>query len=394
MGCICGPSIANLYLYLLEMKWLIIRRPLVYYRFIDDIFIVLENELDFEEFESTFVYLKLSVSTGELVNFLDLNIAFNSLTSKIKFSLYTKDTHVNKLLLPTSNHPPHIFKNIPHSLFIRIRRICSDYYDFIDAAKKLGSNLLERGYELKQIRTIFNLTSNLERFDLLPYKYKTNQIDFSKNIPFFFIYNYNFNHFNSLIFDSYKKTCLNYSFLNNFKLQFINNIEKNLNSIFVHNFKLSFPTLYHTSKCNECRICPFIYVKNYISLNNLSLNLLSNADCNSTNLVYIILCVKCNLFYIGETSKSLKVRIKQHLDSILKFIPFKKYQDKEVAKHFNLHGHNYLSDFKCCVFKCDLLETDKRQACEYDLVKVFNIYKQNCLNALTKKHNFKSLAFL
>ena len=93
-----------------------------------------------------FFHLKLSVSTGDLISFLDLNVAYNSLTSKIKFFLYTKDTHVNKLLLPTSNHSPHIFKNISHSLFIRIRRICSDYYDLIDAAKKLGNNLLERGY--------------------------------------------------------------------------------------------------------------------------------------------------------------------------------------------------------------------------------------------------------
>ena len=92
------------------------------------------------------------------------------------------------------------------------------------------------------------MKSQIERSVLLPYKYKTNQIDFSKNIPFFFIYNYNFNHFNSLLYNSYKKTCLNYSFLNNFKLQFINNIEKNLNIIFVQNFKLSFPTLYDKNR--------------------------------------------------------------------------------------------------------------------------------------------------
>ena len=49
------------------------------------------------------------------------------------------------------------------------------------------------------------MTSQIERSFLLPYKYKTNQIDSSKNIPFFFIYNYKFNHFNTLLLNSYKK---------------------------------------------------------------------------------------------------------------------------------------------------------------------------------------------
>ena len=64
----------------------------------------------------------------------------------MKCSLYTKPTHVNKYLLPHSNHPPHIFRNIPISLFIRLGRICSDYYDFTSASGRLFIQLLERGY--------------------------------------------------------------------------------------------------------------------------------------------------------------------------------------------------------------------------------------------------------
>ena len=37
MGCACGPSVANLYIYILEKKWITIHKPLIYYRFIDDI---------------------------------------------------------------------------------------------------------------------------------------------------------------------------------------------------------------------------------------------------------------------------------------------------------------------------------------------------------------------
>jgi hypothetical protein len=111
MGCVCGPSLANLYLYILELKWLTIHKPLIYYRFIDDIFLVLEYPLDFENFESFFVYLKLSLAPGDKVNFLDLFISFNNFLKKFKFSVYVKKTHINKYLLPSSNHPNHMFKN-------------------------------------------------------------------------------------------------------------------------------------------------------------------------------------------------------------------------------------------------------------------------------------------
>ena len=37
MGCVCGPSVANLYVYILEKEWLVIHNnELIYFRFIDD----------------------------------------------------------------------------------------------------------------------------------------------------------------------------------------------------------------------------------------------------------------------------------------------------------------------------------------------------------------------
>jgi hypothetical protein len=43
MGIICGPTIANLYLSILEKQLLIIERPLIYKRYIDDILIISNN---------------------------------------------------------------------------------------------------------------------------------------------------------------------------------------------------------------------------------------------------------------------------------------------------------------------------------------------------------------
>ena len=394
MGCICGPTIANLFLYILERKWLYIHKPIVYYRFIDDIFMVLKNVINFEEFESTFIDLKLSMITGDVVNFLDMNISYNQIINKLKYSLYTKETNTFSYLLPISNHPSHIFINIPKSLFIRIRRICSDYYDFTDAAKKLGEQLFLRGYNPENIRKTFNLISNINRNNLIQYKPKNKFLDFSKNIPFFTKFECSLSNFNKIIYSSYNKTSFLNSVLNNFNLNIINTININLNKLFVHNFKIPSISKCKTIKCNSCFCCKFIYENSFITLKDskISIQLLSNSNCDSSHVVYIILCEKCKIFYIGETRKSLSKRMSQHLNQIKKYVPFKKYHDKEVAKHFNLKGHK-LDDFKCCVYKDNLTDNNKRKSIEKDLINFLNLNYKSCINIHTSTNNLNALCF-
>jgi len=79
MGCICGPTIANIFLYILEMKWAFIYRPLVYKRYIDDGLLITDKDFDLDHFKSFFFNLNFTITTGEIVNYLDLSISFNSL---------------------------------------------------------------------------------------------------------------------------------------------------------------------------------------------------------------------------------------------------------------------------------------------------------------------------
>ena len=50
MGCICGPSIASLFVYILESKWLIIHKPIFYGRFIDDFNLISRDKIDENNF--------------------------------------------------------------------------------------------------------------------------------------------------------------------------------------------------------------------------------------------------------------------------------------------------------------------------------------------------------
>ncbi len=102
-------------------------------------------------------------------------------------------------------------------------------------------------------------------------------------------------------------------------------------------------------------------------------------DCNSIQLIYIIFCDLCNFFNVGETNHSLKFRIKQHLNQINKFIPYVKYYDKVVAKHFHLKGHT-ISNFKCCIFKKNLTDLTLRKYKEHDLIRFLNMQSKRCIH--------------
>ena len=167
----------------------------------------------------------------------------------------------------------------------------------------------------------------------------------------------------------------------------------NINNAFVHNKKINIFTKHRTKKCleNNCKVCKYIYANYYFKLDkytNVKFKLMKNATCNSRNIIYIIICSRCSLFYVGESSKSLKERTSQHINHILNFIPYKKYENKEVARHFRSNKHK-ITDFKICVFKTDIENDEIRKNMEQDLINRLNTNKIRCINKITSKKSKK-----
>jgi hypothetical protein len=173
MGSKCGPSIANIYISILENNFITIHKPLLYVRFIDDIFIITLQNFNIELLQTFFGYLKLNIASGKRVNFLDLIISLSSIDGKLLFSIYIKETQTFSYLITSSNHPKFIFNNIPKSLFIRIRRICSFYYDYLYYARLLIKHLTLRSYEISKLRECARMVGDLDRANVIPYKNKT-----------------------------------------------------------------------------------------------------------------------------------------------------------------------------------------------------------------------------
>jgi hypothetical protein len=50
------------------------------------------------------------------------------------------------------------------------------------------------------------------------------------------------------------------------------------------------------------------------------------------------------MVYIGETKQTIKDRVYQHLQTILKFHEF--FNNTEIGHHFNKKNHNYKEHFR------------------------------------------------
>ena len=110
-------------------------------------------------------------------------------------------------------------------------------------------------------------------------------------------------------------------------------------------------------KCNTpCPICPYIeegkVVKTTQSEAKIEIN--ANISCQSKNLIYCITCQikNCNLQYIGQSERTLKERIQEHLG----YIRNEKI-DKATGEHFNSDGH-FIHDLRVSVIE-KLHKTDR-----------------------------------
>jgi len=371
MGTVCGPSIANIFVYIYESKWLTIHRPLAYYRFIDDVLVLVKNLNIIESLKIAFGSLTLNFETGNVVKFLDLEISIDLLSKRLNFCVYFKPTNTFSYLYIYSNHPNFIFKNIVKSILIRIRRICTKYSDFTFFYSLIYNQLILRGYESKTITKIFTMVSSLDRNKLLEYKVRK-KLDFNNNFIYKFNFDNNISNFSSLAlnaFDNFKRENTKF---NNFKLKIVNKMQFNLSSLLVHNFKFPFRLKNFYKKCENinCKTCLFSNRKNLIYLTeNFALPIFDSGSCKSRNCIYIIFCSFCSAFYVGQTM-CIKDRIYNHIYNIKNFTPYVSSDFKCVSIHFNLKHHNFRNHFSFFIIKTNMNELEARLNIESFLINL------------------------
>jgi hypothetical protein len=381
MGAVMAPSYANLFMGELEEKFIesfaaqYAVRPLVYIRYIDDIFIVWTNGEELlhrfiEEINQCHVSIKFthSVSTSS-VHFLDVTVSLqpgNQLTT----SLYVKPTDNPSYLHWMSEHPRHMKVSIPYSMALRCRRICSETATAKNEIGKLRNKFLSRGYPAKLLDDAAKKALSKKKTESAAIRRKptVNLITtFNSNLP-------NFKailkkHFPILqsdertreIFDSCPGVV--YKRPRNIR-DYVVHSKVGLSSVTDRNFTR--PAGSQPCRKPRCKVCQHMRVTEKISSmdNSYSFTIRGNYDCQTANCVYLMQCMKCKQQYIGETSTPFNIRFNNH-KAHRRTIP-----TLGVSKHCSIPGHDIMQ-FKTVILKSGFSSAEDRLFFESYLIQNF-----------------------
>ena len=89
----------------------------------------------------------------------------------------------------------------------------------------------------------------------------------------------------------------------------------------------------------NCPTCPYIESVKVIQSSNTSKKIEINGtfNCKTRNVVYHITCEQCKLQYIGQTTRSLDERVREHIGYIRNL-----HTKQPTGEYFNLPGHELL----------------------------------------------------
>ena len=299
-----------------------------------------------------------------------LDVTLHLVDGFIQTDVYSKPTDNHLYLPPSSAHPKHVFKAIPFGVASRLRRNCSEENFLTKRLEEYRGYLVDQGYPADLVSREFCRAASIPRNDLLKAKVRESK----KIFPLVLTYNPNLPPINGLIRKHFhlllsspklKELFPPKSIISSFRRS------KNLKEILApsrcrkgSSQSVEVPTAgCFTCDKTRCDLCKNFFVnsrtfssaqtgKTYFVRQELS--------CNSSNVIYLIHCKKCNLQYVGSTTTEFKVRFRNHKSSM-------KTNKKtcEVAIHFNRTPH-VLSDF---TFQCiDQIQTSTSENTEHLLI--------------------------
>lgn len=381
MGTRVAPSYANIFMGRLESQ--LLRQsplqPLSWFRFIDDIDMKWchgRDSLDrFLELANAFhptIKFTTEISNEKHV-FLDT--VSKLVENKIDVDLYTKPTDTHQYLLPSSCHPKHICKNIPYSMALRIRRICSDTATFEARARELACQLRGRGYKQNDIDAAIEKVKDLDRTSLL--SYTTKEDTTAQRVPFVVTFHPDLPPIRNII-DKHWPTIESSERLAKMfpqKPVVAYRRPKSLRDLLVR-AKLKPSTRdqpYGLSKaCNKprCQTCKMMPTAAQVvqHTSGARVSIRCNATCKSSNLVYVISCSKCGKQYIGETKQALNLRVNLHRSDYNK----RRFERSPVAEHFHGENHSFDDAILHCIDHDPSWSDSKRKQRETYWIRRFN----------------------
>lgn len=162
MGTPLAPPLANIFMARLEeitFLYHIRIRPLLYVRYLDDIFVVQYADDPsmprfWEKLEGMHPTIKLTrESSSRAMAFLDLVICRKA--NKLLHRVHQKALNKYLYISPRSCHPRHMIKGFVRTELIRYARNSSTRTDFLKISRAFSSRLRERGFHPCYLRHVF-----------------------------------------------------------------------------------------------------------------------------------------------------------------------------------------------------------------------------------------------
>ena len=365
MGTRVAPTYACLFMGDLENKILQAWKgpaPHLWRRYIDDIFFVWNASVEDLEIFIKFIndqhpYIKFTATydtTTKTIPFLDMSVSINH-DCLFETDLYKKDTAKVQYLSPASCHPGHITKNIPYSIALSIKRVCSKDEDCQIRLEQMRQDLLSRSYPPKILDGAIKRVNKIDRLEAIKRVTRIKEdttvlvTTFHPLMP----------SVSNIIKKHWKVMVDNSTEMKNvFKKPSIVAYmrPKNLKDMLVRS-KLppkrpSRVINQGFGKCDSpfCTTHAFaprgITKKHVCNYTNVTYDIKSPINCKTRNVIYKITCEKCPTFvYIGETERSYHERFSEHRRDAIK-----QDKTKPCGLHFSKPGHS-LDDIQAFAFE-------------------------------------------
>jgi hypothetical protein len=131
-------------------------------------------------------------------------------------------------------------------------------------------------------------------------------------------------------------------------------------------------TLPGMKKClKNCLACPYVKERKEIQTKQFKWKINQPLNCQNSNVVYMIECNKdrCKMRYIGETERTMKDRLMEHLGYIRR-----KETNQPIGQHFNLPGHTQDNVTISILERVKVNNILYRQEREKYLIRKFNTF--------------------
>ena len=359
MGTKVAPSYANIFMADLEANRLLNfpSQPEVWWRFIDDIFCIwTHGEANLQEFvnhlNSCHPTIKFTEEHSSIeIPYLDTLVKFDE-NNSLYTSLYTKPTDTHTYLHFRSAHPKHCKTAGPHGQLLRVKRICTRPEDFEHFASKILHYYKLRGYPPRLLNDTMGKVRGMARDTLLQQRPPQHSQHMNQN-KLFMITQYhptlppvkniiqeNWNTIQASKYGSFlgdKEVIIGYRRATNLKDILVKS--RTRYNPTQPNIPVGTATGRNQCSTNNCRYCPIIDVSGTAKSSHTgrTYSTPQGGSCKRNNLIYLLTCRTCNKQYVGQTSRALMDRLREHFYYINK-----RDLQQPLGRHFARADHQGL----------------------------------------------------